>query len=111
MELKHITTTACPICGWTEIVRESIKCTHMGQDGERKIQLHTNGAAWENREFLCGKRIEYVPNYGKEMSVGVCFHDPEVMRIREKRNADKEKLLKFCADNDIEYSVVSQLRF
>ena len=108
MQLNHITTTACPTCGCTKIVRESIKYTP-GYNGEPKIQIHTNGCVWESRKFLCGKRIDYIPNYHKEEIKGDCFYDPEVIKMKEKQKADKEKVLKFCAENDIDDCIIHQL--
>ena len=110
MELKNITTTACPVCGCTEIVREAIRHS-TGYDFVPKIQVHANGGVWESREFLCGKSVSYIPNYHREEFGGTCFYDPEVIKMKEKRKADKEKVLKFCAENDIEDSVIRQLRF
>lgn len=110
MKLKNITTTACPVCGCTEIVREAIMHT-VGCNFEPRIQVHANGGVWESREFLCGKSVSYSPNYCREELMGTCFYDPEVIKMKEKRKADKEKLLKFCAENDIEDSVIRQLRF
>lgn len=105
MKLQYIKTNACPICGCTEVVGEGVNTT--GFNNNRRIRVHANGGRWESREFLCGNRVHYIPNYDKEEFDGDCDFDLEAIKRKEKRKSDKEKLLKYCEENDISPDLIS----
>ncbi len=67
MNLKHIKTKACPYCLCNTIVRESFDCW------DNKPRKHTNGQYWETREFACGYKTQWVPNFQREE----CSHECE----------------------------------
>lgn len=60
--LHHIPDAACPLCGETQIVEESLKTHTRLSDGVPEIREHVNGGRWETRRFLCGQALHYVPN-------------------------------------------------
>lgn len=61
--LRHISEIACPLCGETQIVAESIQTDTRLRDGVPEIREHVNGGRWETRQFLCGQELRYVPNF------------------------------------------------
>lgn len=79
MQLRHIKTKECPICKCTTIISESIE---KGFNG--KIRLHTCGQQWELREFLCGKKIRWAPNFSQECQEGYCGNDPNYIEALKK---------------------------
>ena len=60
--LRHIPDTACPLCGDTQIVEETIQTHTRLSDGVPEIREHVNGGRWETRQFRCGQELRYVPN-------------------------------------------------
>ena len=42
-----------------------------------QIRRHTNGGSWEYREFACGYKVHYSPNFRKEEVLKKCVFDPE----------------------------------
>ena len=78
MNLKHIKTTACPVCGNGVVEREDIQCDN------GKPRLHCNGGMWERRRFACGFVITYVPNFpNSEGHEGECRNN-EAFLIKQK---------------------------
>ena len=106
MELRNIKTNKCPICGCTEIVKESVEIDSQRQ----KIRTHCNGGRWEYRKFLCGKEICYEPNYSMESVHGDCINDPTYLDLLKKQKEDKEKILSFCEENEIGAEIVGRLK-
>lgn len=105
MELQNIKTIKCPICGCTDIISESLEIDTFGQ-----IKIHCNGTRWEHRKFLCGKEIRYEPNFTKESLHGNCKNDPEYLALVQKRKEDKEKLLSFLEENDIDEALSNHIK-
>lgn len=105
MELKHIKTNKCPICGCTDVVSESVET-----DTFNRIKVHCNGTRWEHRKFLCGKEICYEPNFSRESVHGNCINDPTYLAFLKKQKEDKDKLLSFCEENGISKELVSKLK-
>lgn len=102
MELKHIKTNKCPICGCSEVIMESVDREWNG-DG---ILYHTNGGRWETREFACGYKVQFVPNFGNEKVKKKCALDPGDLEKRKKHLEDCCKLIDFINENNIENDVV-----
>lgn len=99
MNLKYITTKACPICGCTEVIHESVESWNYS--GKNTIREHASGGRWEHRHFLCGKKIHYIPNFRKEEFDGRCENDPEVIALLKKNEEDQKKLKEFMKENNI----------
>lgn len=91
--LRHITTTKCPSCGCDIIVNEHVETEY----GTAKIRQHTNGGVWEHRQFACGCRIDYIPNFSKENIGRKCTQDPEVLKEKAQKLAAKSAVLDFIA--------------
>lgn len=81
--LNSINTIKCPICGCTEIVEESVDISNWSKP---EIRQHCNGTRWEHRKFLCGYKIQYEPNFSKEVTSenSECCYDPIVIERKEK---------------------------
>lgn len=87
--LKNIKVDKCPICGCTEVIEEFV---NVSRYDEPEIQVHSNGERWEHREFLCGYRVEHIPNFmdDRKTNSSECFYDPEVMKRKEKAKKTAE---------------------
>lgn len=107
MELKHIQTKKCPICGCNEVVGEYIETCHYKAN---TIKTHTNGGRWEHKRFLCGKEIIYDPNYRKEYTKGNCDNDPEYIALIRKQKEEKDKIYTFCEENGISKETINRLK-
>jgi len=86
MNLEWIKTTACPDCGCTEVVAESVD-TEGFSTGPPRLMRHACGQTWEKRTFLCGLVVSWVPNYNSERTYTTCTQTPEA---REKAKRRKE---------------------
>lgn len=109
--LNCIKTVQCPICGCTEIIEESLKVSQIGPLAPEVYQ-HSNGTRWESRKFLCGYKVEYEPNFKREVKVesSECFHDPEVKERKRKLKEDKEQLIILLEENDISKELIDRIR-
>ena len=105
MELKHIRTNKCLVCGCTEVISEEIEKEFYSS----KIRYHTNGGRWETREFACGYKVGFVPNDGEEIVKKRCVHDPIDLEKKKKYRDDCKKLLDFINENNIENDVVRSI--
>lgn len=106
MELCFINTKVCPHCGCTVVVRESIARDVTGKN----ILVHCNGGRWEEREFLCGHIIAYVPNFRAEESRGHCRFNAEYEKRMEKRRQAEESLQAFIDALDCDEKFKQNLR-
>lgn len=105
MNLQNITSTCCPVCGCSVIVKESVEYNE--NDG---IRIHCNGGRWEHRYFLCGGEIYFVPNFNKEIPRGTCKNDPKYLAKIQKQKEDEEKLTAFCEENSIDSEVFRKIK-
>lgn len=95
MQLKYIKSETCPVCKEQEIVRESRELVYEwgGNQGKpREIKRHGNGQEWEQREFLCGYVIEWVPNFSRETGLHGCRNHPVVQEAIGRINELKSQL-------------------
>lgn len=104
--LKNIKTIKCPVCGCTDIIEESIDANY----DKTKILQHCNGTRWEHRKFLCGYRVEYIPNYSKEFESKECYYDPKVIARKEKEKQDKERLIEILSENNISQVLIDRVK-
>lgn len=102
VELRHVRTYKCPVCGCTEVVSETIET----EFGTNNIRYHANGGRWETREFACGYKVQFVPNFGNETVKKKCALDPGDLEKRKKHLEDCCKLIDFINENNIENDVV-----
>lgn len=105
MKLKFIKTKKCPICGCTTVVQEYVET-----EDYSKIRVHCDGAQWEHRIFLCGKEISFSPNFNMETFEGTCHNDPDYLKQCQKWKEDKEKLLNFCKDNELDKNLIARIK-
>jgi hypothetical protein len=75
MELQMITQPVCATCG------------AMAVTDHRDKQAHVNGKRRETREFACGARLEYSPNFGCVRDEKVCPKNPAMMEQERHRRA------------------------
>lgn len=84
MKLTWIKTTACPACGCTEVVAESVDTEHPPV-GPPRVLRHTCGQTWEKRTFLCGLVVSWVPNFNAERTYTTCSQTPEAREKVKRR--------------------------
>jgi len=90
MELKNMDDIVkCPHCG-SIIVSESIS------------NKHINGQYNETREFECGHRIVYSPNFRTIEYTRLCKNHPDVLAKKAVRKKTKEKLFKYINRLDVD---------
>lgn len=103
MKLQDIKTNKCPICGCDTVVGEYVDFN------EYEIKVHTNGSRWEHRRFLCGIEICFDPNFDKEYTKGECKNNPEYLKMLQKQEDDKKRLVEFCETNDIDKNIIRRI--
>jgi hypothetical protein len=89
MNLKLIPAHTCPTCG-AHTVTESIRA------------VHTNGEGFERREFACGCCLAWSPNFGRLEIASPCPKDPDVVSLRAKRTAAKDRTKEFLDTLDVD---------
>ena len=106
--LKSVKTIKCPICGCSEIVEESIEVSCFN---DPKVKQHCNGTRWEHRKFLCGYKVDYIPNYSREIESknSECVYNPVVIAKKEKEEQDKERLMAILEDNNISQTLINKI--
>jgi len=106
--LKHITVNKCPICGCTDVVKESVQYDCIWEKPE--IFVHTNGKRNERREFLCGCIVKYVSNYNTNcITSSNCFYSPENIAKKKKLADDKELVSKFLIEQNISTEIATKI--
>lgn len=105
MKLKSITTTACPICGCTEVEFEGVKL-----DSEGKVWVHTNGEKREYRKFVCGYSVEYSPNFRRDEFTGKCKNDENLKKRKAQRAIAKSATLDFIDELDCDDNFKKRLK-
>ncbi len=107
--LNSIRTDKCPICGCTEIVEESVNTSNWNKP---EVLQHCNGARWEHRKFLCGYKVQYEPNFTKEVvsKNSECCYDPVVIHRKEKEKKDKEELITLLESNNISRLIIDRVK-
>lgn len=98
MELKHIKTDSCPVCGNKNIIKE-----------ERKGK-HSNGEDFEVRGFDCGFVISYVPNFTSERISTYCPKSPHLIEKAKKREVFKDYLLEFIDKGEVDADFKDSLK-
>lgn len=68
MNLRFLKTEQCPECGCSVVVNEGLETTWK----DREVKTHCNGKQWEYREFRCGHKRTYVPNFSSEEVTTMC---------------------------------------
>jgi hypothetical protein len=91
VKLEWIKTTACPECGCTEVVAESIETDRVSHRPPILLR-HTCGQTWEKREFLCGLVVSWVPNFNAERMYIPCSQTPEA-RERDRRRKELRDMI------------------
>lgn len=86
VDINFIKTTSCPVCGCRTVVSESVEIDR----DTHKIRCHANGGNWEDREFACGYKVHYCPNFYKEEVLKKCAFDQEEAAKMQKRGQAKK---------------------
>lgn len=107
MELQNLKTLQCPVCGCTTIIKESVDISTFNR---REVLKHTNGEMYEHRQFLCGMELKYSPNFKEEVVVKECTEDPIVIARIQKEKEDKEKVLQFLSEHNIDDRIVHKIK-
>ena len=104
MELRHIKTDRCPVCGST-VVAEKVETEYQST----KIRIHVNGCRWEYRQFACGCEIHFCPNFCKEEIIHACPFEPKIIEKNNKRRAAKNILINTIENLDVDDEYKSHL--
>lgn len=94
--IRYIQTTKCPICDCDVVISEHVET----EIGTAKIRQHTNGGVWEHREFACGCRIDYIPNFSKEYVGKQCPQDPVLLAEKQRNLAALSSVMDYIVDLD-----------
>lgn len=106
MNLKFIKTDKCPICGCDTVISESVDTGY----NNTKVLEHCNGGLWENRDFLCGFKVKYSPNFAKEEYVNNCRNDESKIALKKKTKQFYMEVLDFLDElHDFELPAKEQL--
>ena len=80
MTFKNLRINACPICGCREVVVEAVEVSLIkNRDGRREIREHCNGQRWEKKEFLCGFKTQWSPNFNRPELLSRCENDEDLV--------------------------------
>lgn len=112
MEFRNLKSKKCPVCD-ADVCAEGIETVNEWQRTYPTLSFrtHVNGQQWEWREFLCGGRVGWSPNFGREeMSTWKrCPNAPERKLTRERREQAvallKEFLLTLKVDEEFRDAV------
>lgn len=99
MNLVHISTEKCPICG-SFACAESIEVDERA--GRREVRTHTNGGRWERRRFACGYELTYSPNMSLVEPTRECELSPEYKARFERRATAKKMAAVFIENLDVD---------
>lgn len=86
IKFSYLKILKCPSCGCSTVVSETVEVSSMSK--ARVIRQHTNGERWESREFLCGYKAAWSPNFSSAREKAECRHSEAFI----KRQAESEKL-------------------
>lgn len=75
MNMTHITATACPECGCTEIKRMELS------------NKHSNGQWNERVAFACGLDLRYSPNHKQVIAEGDCERSDRAVTWKSQRKS------------------------
>jgi hypothetical protein len=108
--IRHLTTPVCPTC-FAAPYQEGVE-VYWGTN-EGVINVHANGQRWEWRQFLCGCRVMWIPNFEKaEVVRGYeCSNSPEVKQRTEKRRVAAQQLRALIDSLDVDEVFRRQLVF
>lgn len=95
--LKRIKDTVCPECG--------ARCYKSMQSSQ-----HTNGQWNEYREFQCGYKIHYSPNFQKLNVERRCPNSVDFKAIQLKRDKATKKLLRSIDRLDVDTTFKSFMK-
>jgi hypothetical protein len=95
----NIKETKCPDCGCSEI------------KSEKREALHTNGYWNEYREFDCGLRLHFSPNYMKTSQAKLysCSKSKSALAKKQKRAEAVQRLNKYIKRLDVDDSFKGSL--
>lgn len=86
VKIDFIKTEVCPVCGCQTVISESVETEFGGVN----VRHHSNGAKWEYREFACGYKVHFCPNFMKEEVLRKCHFDPDEAEKRERQKIVKQ---------------------
>lgn len=101
MNFCYLKVAVCPICSAAP-QQEGVEVAWT--DGGAKVRVHANGQRWEWRQFLCGYRVQWVPNFERVEAVygHECRSAPESKAKQLKRESAAAKLKAFIDALDVD---------
>lgn len=89
MQLHHIKEEVCSNCG-------ARTCC------EEQSSQHACGEWFEAREFTCGRKIAWSPNFSRLEARRECGKDPEEIKKIEKRQEASQAVARFIQSLDVD---------
>lgn len=98
MDLKFLKSKCCPICGATQIIGETIKSSNF------KIDTHCNGTQWETRTFICGQKVEFIPNFNKDINSDyeTCKINADYITKINRRKEARKNIFEYIKNLDVD---------
>jgi hypothetical protein len=100
MKLEFLKGNSCPHCGCKVVSFEGREIDRFARQGEFKYRQHCNGGYHEYRQFACGCRLEYSPNFSRtlESDSYSCGNNPEYLAKQARKEEFKKALKNFIED-------------
>ena len=92
MRFSNLKSKSCPKCGCDSVIREELEVEIL-YGKSRKIRQHCNGQQWESRTFLCGAKVDWIPNFEQDVwhTSQVCTNSPEYQAyLKEKGDLQRQ---------------------
>ena len=90
MQLKYIKEERCVICQAPSVLER------------QPTRSHSNGGIQEERQFDCGRRLEYSPNFLRVEVIKECPKHPVICEINQKRDTATRLLREFIDQLDVD---------
>lgn len=97
INLDEIRQHECPVCN----------CSSVKSEGRN--DLHTSGRWNEHREFNCGYKLTFSPNYNRVSVSSRCMRDPEFKKLKEHRAAIVERITTMVSESEVDQDFKNRL--
>lgn len=111
MDFNNLQRKVCPECGASP-KSEGVEVEHSYNSQPARVRQHVNGQRWEWRQFLCGARVVWVPNFEREEMdrYQTCGVSKAARALRAKREKARTILQKAIESLDVDEEWASQLQ-
>ncbi len=96
--IKHITEQVCATCGAEPICDQWNGHTHI------------NGQRFEEREFACGRRVQWIPNFERMGVLHECPKHPAMAATLKLREEDERAFVELAESRGWSEERIASLR-